>query len=122
MTDQSLKTHLDYFRSQAAGTKKLRAYLYRRLAVGTRRRGLDVGCGDGWLTAELAGKVKEEAVGCDVAPEMVKAAQEANPTLTFLTSQPTELPFAKGSFDFVCCHFTLLWAPEPVASTRCCRT
>lgn len=107
-----------YYRRQAAWTADLRAHLYRLAAVGTRERALDVGCGDGWLTAELAGKVRREAVGCDIDEAALDAARAAQPSLEFVRSQPAALPFADGSFDFVACHFTLLWAADPVALLR----
>lgn len=104
-----------YFQAQAVWTGELRAFLYRRIAVGGRRRALDVGCGDGWLTAELATKVREEAVGCDNDETALAAARAAHPALSFVRGEPAKLPFPDGCFDLVCCHFTLLWAADPPA-------
>lgn len=106
---------LAYYRRQGEWTAALRAHIYRQTAVGNRARALDVGCGEGWLTAELAGKVRGEAVGCDIDEEAILAARAAHPGLNFVCSKPAELPFADNAFDFVACHFTLLWAADPVA-------
>jgi ubiquinone/menaquinone biosynthesis C-methylase UbiE len=114
----NLEAQLAYYHRQAAWTAGLRAHLYRQTAVGTRARALDVGCGDGWLTAELAGKVRGEAVGCDLDEAALAAARAAHPGLRFVQSEPAKLPFADGAFDFVGCHFTLLWAADPVALLR----
>jgi len=104
-----------YYEQQAAWTADLRAHIYRQVGVGARRRALDVGCGGGWLVAELAGKVREQAVGCDVDPARIDAARAKYPALEFATSEPARLPFADHSFDLVVCHFTLMWAADPVA-------
>jgi len=104
-----------YYRAQAGWTRELRDHVYRRLAVGTRGRALDVGCGDGHLTAELAAKVRDTAVGCDVDAGAVAAAGAAHPELSFVVSGSEKLPFADASFDLAVCHFTLLWAADPAA-------
>jgi SAM-dependent methyltransferase len=115
MIDDRLAAHLAHHENQARWTEALRAHVYRQIAIGTRRRALDVGCGGGWLVAELAGKVREAAVGCDIDPAMIQASREKFPQLEFVASDPARLPFADGSFDLVVCHFTLLWAADPVA-------
>jgi len=115
MTVFSESEQTAYFDIQAAWTQNVRAFLYRKIMVGGRRRALDVGCGDGWLTAELAAKVREEAVGCDIDESRLAAARTAHPTLSFVRSESAVLPFTDRSFDLVCCHFTLLWAADPPA-------
>ncbi len=115
MSGPAYKDKLAYYASQAEWTASLRGYLYREIAIGTRHDALDVGCGGGRLTAELAAKVRGRTVGCDVDPLAVAAARAAYPNLEFVACEPTRLPAADCSFDFVGCHFTLLWAHDPVA-------
>lgn len=71
-----------------------------RLAGG--KRVLDIGCGSGYGTAELA-KAAGSVVGLDVSEEAVSAAralyQEAN--LVFERGDAGSLPFADASFDLV---------------------
>lgn len=104
-----------YYRGQAVWTRDLRDFLYRQLAIGARHRVLDVGCGDGHLTAELAAKVRETAIGCDVDEAAITAARQAYPELSFAVSQAEKLPYGDAEFDVALCHFTLLWATDPVA-------
>jgi SAM-dependent methyltransferase len=79
---------------------------------------LDVGCGPGTLTAEIARQVDPGAVvGMDLNPEMIQAAEAASP--------PGEIPnlvFYRGDirqseweaeFDVVNAARVLQWIPEP---------
>lgn len=65
-------------------------------------RVLDIGCGAGYGTAELARAV-DAAVGIDVSVETVAyaAAHYASPKTGFLAATATALPFADASFDVV---------------------
>lgn len=71
-----------------------------RLAGG--KRVLDIGCGSGYGSAELA-KVAGSVVGLDASDEAVKhaAGSYAAPQLTFRTGDASHLPFDDGSFDLV---------------------
>ncbi|MDP8223011.1 MAG: methyltransferase domain-containing protein [Candidatus Lernaella stagnicola] len=115
MTASALEGKLAHYDSQAGWTRSLRAYLYRLAEIGTRERALDVGCGGGWLTAELHAKVKHGATGCDIDEDILTVARRAHSGPEFVVSRPARLPFADDTFDLCCCHFTLLWATEPVA-------
>jgi SAM-dependent methyltransferase len=106
---------LRYYRAQAGWTEALRAYALGQSQLATCDNALEVGCGGGWLTADLAAKVRGRAVGCDIDEATLALAREAYPTLSFDLSEPARLPYADAAFDFVCCHFTLLWAVDPVA-------
>ncbi len=69
-----------------------------RLAAG--KRVLDLGCGTGYGTAELA-KHATEAVGVDIAVEAIDYATAHYPAARFVTVPATELPFAEAAFDLV---------------------
>ena len=70
-------------------------------------RALDLGCGDGVFTAELAG-AGARPVGADVAEAALERARDRHPELAF---EPVPfdgpLPFADNSFDVV-------WASEVI--------
>lgn len=97
---------------QPAGVGLRRRFLLERLAgAGTRlpspRRVLDVGCGEGQLTAALA-DAGLEAVGADVAEEPLRRAREQHPGLELqLLPLEGEWPLADASFDAV-------WAGETI--------
>jgi SAM-dependent methyltransferase len=63
-------------------------------------RALDLGCGRGQYTPELARR-GWQAVGVDVVPEAIAAAREAAPGPTYVVGDVTDLPASGlGGFDF----------------------
>jgi len=67
---------------------------------------LDVGCGTGALTAELAYLV--EATGLDGSLKMIAQAKRLAPTLNFMFRDVAQgLPFEDRSFDLVISSFVL---------------
>lgn len=78
--------------------------LARALAdqVGVRRgmRVLDVGCGPGGLTSELAGRVGAEGVAAiDPAEQFVAACRDRNPGADVRQGVAEELPWENDTFD-----------------------
>lgn len=69
-----------------------------RLAAG--KRVLDLGCGTGYGTAELA-KHATEAVGVDIAADAIEYATAHYAAAHFIKVAATELPFPDASFDLV---------------------
>jgi 2-polyprenyl-6-hydroxyphenyl methylase/3-demethylubiquinone-9 3-methyltransferase len=69
-------------------------------------RALDVGCGGGYLTEELA-RLGFRVTGVDSAPESVAVAQahgkQGGLELEYRIARAEALPFADGSFDLVTC-------------------
>ena len=98
------------------------AYLLPYLEPGQRL--LDVGCGPGTITLDLAGRVAPgEVVGIDASAAVVAMAQDAAEavgvdTVTFRTGDATVLPFEDDSFDVVHAHQVLQHLTEPVAALR----
>ncbi len=64
------------------------------------RRVLDLGCGAGYGTADLA-RVASSAVGVDLAPEAIEYATRHFPTTRFLQCSANGVPFPSASFDLV---------------------
>ena len=78
---------------------------------------LDVGCGTGQLTAEIA-QFGAEVVGIDFSPEMIATARQNFPHLRFEVADVTALPFT-GEFDVVVSNAALHWVrdqPSAIAS------
>jgi len=65
-------------------------------------RVLDLGCGAGYGTAELASRARL-AIGIDLAPEAIAHARSAYalPNTAFVPASATALPFLDGSFELV---------------------
>lgn len=74
-------------------------------ALGPFRRALDLGCGDGRLSAELRA---DELTGADVSRVAIERAGTRLPAATLTPVEPdAPLPFAEGAFDGVLCAETL---------------
>ena len=72
---------------------------------------LDVGCGTGHLTAQIA-ESGAHVTGVDRSAEMVAAARLAYPNFKFEIADARDLPFA-DEFDAVFSNATLHWVHEP---------
>ncbi len=108
MTDFSLPPP-ELLARQAAWLAPARARLLRRVHVARRRHVLDLGCGSGAVTGELA----RRAGGAVVALDRSLTALAADPALFVgarrVCADSARLPFADGAFDLVFCQFALMW-------------
>jgi SAM-dependent methyltransferase len=71
------------------------------------RRTLDVGCGEGRVTRDLAGR-GHEVVGIDAAPTLIRLAREADPRGDYHVCDAAALPFPDDSFDLVVAFNSLM--------------
>src|SRR3954451_18702885 len=82
-------------------------------------RVLDVGCGPGALTAELAARLGPDAVvAVDPSEPFVAAARERNPGVDVRRASAEELPFADGAFDAALAQLVVHFMKDPVAGLR----
>ncbi|MTD44303.1 methyltransferase domain-containing protein [Conexibacter sp. W3-3-2] len=80
---------------------------------------LEVGCGEGVVTAHLAALPGvERAVGLDLDVPKLRPHWAARPDLEFVTGDATRLPFDDGSFDLVCLVEMLQLVPDADAALR----
>ncbi len=84
---------------------------------------LDVGCGPGTITADLAALIAPgKVVGIDrVAAVLQQArthASERQPAPGFASADVYQLPFVDGSFDVIHAHQVLQHLVDPVAALR----
>ncbi len=97
-------------------------YLLHALAPG--QRVLDVGCGPGTVTVDLASRVAPgEVVGVDRSAKVLEAAVEhaqekGADNVTFRVGDAYALDFPDDSFDVVHAHQVLQHLTDPVAALR----
>ena len=95
--------------------------LLTKLSLKGNERVLDVGCGDGRLSAEIAKNLPEGSIlGIDISETMVNFAKahyppEQFPNLAFMQVDAGELPF-DSEYDIIFSNAALHWIkdPEPV--------
>lgn len=101
---------------QAKHTSPLRLPLYRAAKIASARRVLDVGCGNGLITNDLARLSRGHVVGIDQDPHMVAAAEQnlaRRRNSRILLGRAEALPFEDGEFDLVVCNLLLMWVRDP---------
>lgn len=107
---------VDYARHSSSQLSWAREHL-RRLDLRGHERILDLGCGDGKVTAEIAAQVANGCVvGVDSSPGMAKFARSTypstrHPNLWFQLADVRSLPFHRG-FDLVFSNSALHWVQD----------
>jgi demethylmenaquinone methyltransferase/2-methoxy-6-polyprenyl-1,4-benzoquinol methylase len=81
---------------------------------------LDVACGSGKLTAELAALAGPQGrvAGLDFSPEMLEVARHAHPRIQFFEADALTLPFVDASLDATTIGFGLRNLSDPVRGLR----
>jgi ubiquinone/menaquinone biosynthesis C-methylase UbiE len=96
----------------------------QRLKLAGSERVLDIGCGDGKVTAEIAALVPRGVVlGVDPSHNMIEFASShfgtpARANLRFEVGDARRLPY-RSEFDVVVSFNALHWVPEQEAALRC---
>lgn len=124
MTNYTLGHHESVLRSHRWRTAaNSAAYLLPHLKAGDRV--LDVGCGPGTITADLAAVVGRSGrvVGVDNAPEVVEQARSNHRALglshlEFAVGDVMDLGYDDASFDVVHAHQVLQHLKDPVGALR----
>ena len=82
-----------------------------RLAPASGERILDIGCGTGRLTTEVAAATGILTIGLDASSAMLRQAATAHPgmPLAFVQGDGAALPLASGTFDAVFSTATFHW-------------
>lgn len=107
-----------WFTQQASWTQSTRRWLYREAKLAQASDVLEVGCGTGVITEELAQIGAVHVVGLDIDPAMLTFTTRQESRVTYIQGDAHVLPFPNESFDAVVCHYLLLWLTDPVQGVR----
>jgi trans-aconitate 2-methyltransferase len=105
------------YRNSSPAQKQWAEELIAKLALTGNEQVLDIGCGDGRVTAGIAGNLPEGAVvGIDSSPDMIRFAGEhfprtRYPNLSFLMAPAESLVF-RDAFDLVFSNAALHWVAD----------
>lgn len=101
---------------QAAWTRELRLYLFKKAGLAQARRVLEVGCGTGAILGDLS--TRAALHGLDLDPAALTKCRLAAPTALLARGDALALPYPSQIFDITYCHFLLLWVKDPLQTLR----
>jgi ubiquinone/menaquinone biosynthesis C-methylase UbiE len=102
-------------KQQADDSRRYRHRLYGRVDLVRAERVLDVGCGTGAVTLDIAESTRGQVVGIDIDEDKLEEArrlQEVVPNLEFQVADVQDLPFPDGAFDLVTFNIVLVYVPD----------
>lgn len=105
----------DFLCNQAQHTGPTRQYFYTQGNWKDAPVSLDLGCGTGVITPELAEAAPNaQVIGIDINPILLTQAvinNEANPSIHLIVADVNKIPSRPSIFSFVLSHFTMMWIP-----------
>jgi SAM-dependent methyltransferase len=113
---EDIEDFINKLELQAIETAEERIPLYLEVGVKDAKLILDVGCGPGSVTKDIARLSKGKVVGVDGSFKMIKVAKDSlkdysNVDLSIVSAN--KLPFCDNTFDIVTCNLLLMWVDNP---------
>ena len=103
----------DILKEQATFTREYRHNLYQKVAIKTKKTILDVGCGTGAITAEIASLINGSVIGIDIDDEKLEYAKALTPAnVTLMTADVHHLPFGDETFDLTVFNVLLMYVND----------
>lgn len=88
-------------------TRKHRHTLYEKVKIKNKKNILDVGCGTGVITADIASLTDGHITGIDVDKKLEYAKSIVSDSITLMTADVLHLPFKDNTFDLVVFNLVL---------------
>ena len=108
-----------YLRFMGRYSEPLAAQFADLAGIGQGQRVLDVGCGPGALTAELARRTGADAVSAvEPSASFAAAARERLPEVDVRLSAAEQLPFPDDAFDAALAQLVVHFMADPVTGLR----
>jgi len=101
---------------QALETAEERIPLYLEVGLKDAELILDVGCGPGMVTRDIAHLTKGKVIAIDGSEDMIKVAKDilkVYKNVELRVGNAENLPFDDNMFDVVTCNLLLMWAENP---------
>ena len=101
---------------QALETAEERIPLYIEVGLKDAKLVLDVGCGSGIVTRDIARLTKGKVIAVDGSKDMIKVAQNVlkpYKNVELRVGDANNLPLEDNMFDIVTCNLLLMWTDDP---------
>lgn len=101
---------------QSLETSEERIPIYKKVGLKNKHLVLDVGCGSGFVTRDIARLTKAIIVAIDGSPDLLNVAIKIlhdYKNITICKCDAQYLPFNDDTFDLITCNLFLMWADEP---------
>jgi SAM-dependent methyltransferase len=101
---------------QAVETAEERLPLYLKVGLKEARLVLDIGCGSGFVTRDIARLTKGTVIALDGSAQLLSVAQKTlneHSNTAICMGDAHKLPFADNTFDLVTCNLLLMWTDNP---------
>ena len=101
---------------QAVETAEERLPLYLKVGLKDARLVLDVGCGSGMVTRDIARFTKGNVIGIDGSNDMINVAKSVlkdYKSVKLLVGDAHKLPFEDNTFDIITCNLLFMWVDKP---------
>ena len=128
MVEEDLMSTDDWKRKleqQEMESRKYRHRIYEMIDLKNRKNILDVGCGTGAVTRDIAGMTGGHVTGIDIDRKKLEKAEkylEDLENVDLIHGDAQELPFGDGEFDLVIFHIVLLYIKDKLkAVSECAR-
>jgi len=120
-SDEELNDFIKKLELQALETAEERLPLYLEVGLKDAHLVLDVGCGSGFVTRDIARLTKGTVIAIDGSSHLIDVAKKilkeySNTKLCIADAQLS--PFSDNTFDIVTCNLTLMWADNPTKVVR----
>jgi ubiquinone/menaquinone biosynthesis C-methylase UbiE len=101
------------YHQQAEWTRSIRLHILQQLKLDSSAKGLEVGCGTGAILTDLYKQGYQNLLGVDIQLQTLEYAIQGNMTSPLICANGLSLPFAPQYFDFIYCHYLLMWLKDP---------
>jgi len=115
-TRDELDGFIKKLEQQALETAEERHPIYIKAGLKDAGLVLDVGCGSGSVTKDLAAHTNGTVIALDDSLDMVDTARKMlrdSDNVQMCTGDAHRLPFRDNSFDMAVCNLVLMWSADP---------
>ena len=113
---EDFKDFIKKLELQALETAEERLPLYLEVGLKDAKNILDVGCGSGTVTKDIAHLTKGKVIGIDGSGDMIEVAKNIlkdYKNVELYVSSAETIPFRDNTFDIVTCNLFFMWVDNP---------